>query len=250
MANELILAVDDEAHILELLSFNLEASGYRVVTAATGEDALVVCAHERPAMVLLDIMLPGIDGMEVCRRLKGAPTTADIPIIMLTAKGDEVDKILGLELGADDYITKPFSVEELLARLRVALRRLQYMRSPAAADEAVFTNGRLRVDYAAGCAYVDEAELHLTPVEYKLLCLMARNVGKVLTHNCFIKEVWQNTLPEDTPSLRVYMATLRKKLETPLKQKLIQTHVGIGYRMLRLTSDKPANDGGLGGGAR
>ena len=102
MANELILAVDDEAHILELLSFNLEASGYRVVTAATGEDALVVCAHERPALVLLDIMLPGIDGMEVCRRLKSAPTTADIPIIMLTAKGDEVDKILGLELGADD----------------------------------------------------------------------------------------------------------------------------------------------------
>src|SRR5699024_1417969 len=123
MANELILAVDDEAHILELLSFNLEASGYRVVTAATGEDALVVCAHERPAMVLLDIMLPGIDGMEVCRRLKSAPTTADIPIIMLTAKGDEVDKILGLELGADDYITKPFSVRELIARVKALLRR-------------------------------------------------------------------------------------------------------------------------------
>ena len=102
MPNELILAVDDEAHILELLSFNLEAAGYRVVTAATGEDALVVCAHERPAMVLLDIMLPGIDGMEVCRRLKGNTSTADIPIIMLTAKGDEVDKVLGLELGADD----------------------------------------------------------------------------------------------------------------------------------------------------
>ena len=121
--NELILAVDDEAHILELLSFNLEASGYRVVTAATGEDALVVCAHERPTLVLLDIMLPGIDGMEVCRRLKSQPTTADIPIIMLTAKGDEVDKILGLELGADDYITKPFSVRELIARVKALLRR-------------------------------------------------------------------------------------------------------------------------------
>ena len=123
MANELILAVDDEAHILELLSFNLEASGYRVVTAATGEDALTVCQQERPAMVLLDIMLPGMDGMEVCRRLKGAPTTADIPIIMLTAKGEEVDKILGLELGADDYITKPFSVRELIARVKALLRR-------------------------------------------------------------------------------------------------------------------------------
>ena len=121
--NELILAVDDEAHILELLSFNLEASGYRVVTASTGEDALVVCAQERPAMVLLDIMLPGIDGMEVCRRMKSNPTTADIPIIMLTAKGDEVDKILGLELGADDYITKPFSVRELIARVKALLRR-------------------------------------------------------------------------------------------------------------------------------
>ena len=142
MANELILAVDDEAHILELLSFNLEASGYRVVTAATGEDALVVCAHERPALVLLDIMLPGIDGMEVCRRLKSAPTTADIPIIMLTAKGDEVDKILGLELGADDYITKPFSVRELTARVKALLRRA----APQSEDEGILHVGGLTID--------------------------------------------------------------------------------------------------------
>ena len=125
MAHELILAVDDEAHILELLSFNLENEGYRVMTAANGEDALTVCTRERPALVLLDLMLPGIDGMEVCRRLKGNTSTADIPIIMLTAKGDEVDKVLGLELGADDYITKPFSVRELIARVKALLRRAQ-----------------------------------------------------------------------------------------------------------------------------
>ena len=119
MANELILAVDDEAHILELLSFNLEASGYRVVTAATGEDALVVCAHERPAMVLLDIMLPGIDGMEVCRRLKSAPTTADIPIIMLTARESEEDQLTGLTNGADNYITRPFRLRILKAHIDV-----------------------------------------------------------------------------------------------------------------------------------
>ena len=142
MANELILAVDDEAHILELLSFNLEASGYRVVTAATGEDALTVCQQERPAMVLLDIMLPGMDGMEVCRRLKGAPTTADIPIIMLTAKGEEVDKILGLELGADDYITKPFSVRELIARVKALLRRA----APQNDDEGILHVGSLTID--------------------------------------------------------------------------------------------------------
>ncbi|MEG0933986.1 MAG: response regulator transcription factor [Clostridia bacterium] len=240
----LILVVEDDRPVRNLITLTLASEGYRYQFTETGGAAIMTAISQKPDLMLLDLGLPDMDGVDVILKTR---SWTNMPIIIVSSRSDDADKIAALDAGADDYITKPFSVEELLARLRVALRRLQYMRSPAAADEAVFTNGRLRVDYAAGCAYVDEVELHLTPVEYKLLCLMARNVGKVLTHNCFIKEVWQNTLPEDTPSLRVYMATLRKKLETPLKQKLIQTHVGIGYRMLRLTSDKPANDGGLGG---
>ena len=124
-----------------------------------------------------------------------------------------------------------------LARIRVALRRVQFMQEHAASGESVFENGDLKIDFAAGCVFVGKEEIHLSPIEYKLLCLMAHNVGKVLTHNLILKEVWQNTLPNDTPSLRVYMATLRKKVEPPLGQKLIQTHVGIGYRMMRLPEE-------------
>ena len=184
--NELILAVDDEAHILELLSFNLEASGYRVVTAATGEDALVVCAHERPTLVLLDIMLPGIDGMEVCRRLKSQPTTADIPIIMLTAKGDEVDKILGLELGADDYITKPFSVRELIARVKALLRRA----APQNEDEGILHVGGLTIDVGNYEAFRNGEKLSLTLKEFELLKLLVISRGKVLTRDFLLDRIW------------------------------------------------------------
>lgn len=158
MAHELILAVDDEAHILELLSFNLENEGYRVMTAANGEDALTVCTRERPSLVLLDLMLPGIDGMEVCRRLKGNTSTADIPIIMLTAKGDEVDKVLGLELGADDYITKPFSVRELIARVKALLRRAQAQND----EEGILRVGPLVIDTSNYEAFRNGEKLSLT----------------------------------------------------------------------------------------
>ena len=160
-----------------------------------------------------------------------------MPIIVVSARSEDSDKIAALDAGADDYLTKPFSVDELLARLRVAFRRLQFMRSTDT-NSTVFINGGLKIDYAAGCTYIDGDEVHLSPIEYKLICLMSRNVGKVLTHNSFLKEIWQNTLPNDTPSLRVYIATLRKKIETPLGQKLIQTHAGIGYRMLRISPDE------------
>ena len=177
--NELILAVDDEAHILDLLSFNLEASGYRVVTATNGEDALVVCSHERPSLVLLDIMLPGIDGMEVCRRLKSQLTTADIPIIMLTAKGDEVDKILGLELGADDYITKPFSVRELIARVKALLRRS----TPQNEEEGILHVGGLTIDVGNYEAFRNGEKLSLTLKEFELLKLLVMSRDKVLTRD-------------------------------------------------------------------
>lgn len=140
---------------------------------------------------------------------------------------------MALDAGADDYITKPFSIDELLARLRVALRRV-HAENEKAGEEAVYQNGDLKIDYAAGCVYIKDEEIHLTPIEYKLLCLLAKNTGKVLTHNYILKEVWGSALPSDTPSLRVFMATLRKKIEkTPSQPRYIQTHIGVGYRMLR-----------------
>ena len=208
MANELILAVDDEAHILELLSFNLEASGYRVVTAATGEDALVVCAHERPAMVLLDIMLPGIDGMEVCRRLKSAPTTADIPIIMLTAKGDEVDKILGLELGADDYITKPFSVRELIARVKALLRRA----APQNEEEGILHVGGLTIDVGNYEAFRNGEKLSLTLKEFELLKLLVLSRGKVLTRDFTQRSTVGYEFYGETRTVDVHIRHIRQKL--------------------------------------
>ena len=158
-----------------------------------------------------------------------------MPIIVISARSEDMDKIVALDAGADDYLTKPFSVEELLARLRVTLRRLNYVRGNQEVQNAVFVNGDLKIDYAAGCVYLGKEELHLTPIEYKLLCLLSRNVGKVLTHTFITKEIWGSAWDNDVASLRVFMATLRKKLEkNPSSPQYIQTHVGVGYRMLRV----------------
>lgn len=153
---------------------------------------------------------------------------------MVSARSDDRDKIEALDAGADDYLTKPFSVDELLARIRVALRKARYDQS-GAGDAAVFVNGQLSIDYAAGCVYRDGQEIHLTPIEYKLICLLAKNVGKVLTHQYILREIWGAALESDMRSLRVFMASLRKKIEPdPTQPIYIQTHVGIGYRMLRI----------------
>ena len=139
-----------------------------------------------------------------------------------------------MDAGADDYLTKPFSIDEFLARLRVALRRSRADETTVPAPSALYQNGELRIDYAAGCAYMEGKEIHLTPIEYKLLCVLAKNTGKVLTHNYILKEVWGTALASDIPSLRVFMATLRKKIEhDPSAPKYIQTHIGVGYRMIR-----------------
>lgn len=158
-----------------------------------------------------------------------------MPIIIISAKCEDADKVDALDAGADDYLTKPFSIEELLARLRVTQRRLSVMKSEASAEDSVFINGDLRIDYAAGCTYLGERELHLTPIEYKLLCLLSRNVGKVLTHTFITQKIWGASWENDIASLRVFMATLRKKLESdPQSPQYIQTHIGVGYRMLKL----------------
>ena len=189
--------------------------------------------------MILDLGLPDMDGVEIIKKVRG---WSSLPIIVVSARSEDRDKISALDAGADDYLTKPFSADELLARVRVALRRIRYDSARQGAESSVFENGGLKIDYAAGCAYVDGEEVHLTPIEYKLLCLLAHNVGKVLTHNMILKEIWGNVLPSDTPSLRVFMATLRKKIEqVPSQPKYIQTHVGVGYRMLRIVNSPEAD---------
>lgn len=227
-----VLVVDDEKMIVKGLKFSL-MQDYSVVDCAyDGEEALEYAKNNEYDIILLDIMLPKLDGLSVCQQIR---EFSDVPIIMLTAKGDDMDKILGLEYGADDYITKPFSVEELLARLRVTQRRIAMMESESSAGAAVFSNGQLRIDYAAGCAYLNEQELHLTPIEYKLLCILSQNVGKVLTHTYITQKIWGHSWENDIASLRVFMATLRKKIEIPPESpQYIQTHIGVGYRMLRV----------------
>ena len=154
----------------------------------------------------------------------------DVPIIIVSARSEDRDKITALDKGADDYLTKPFSVDELLARLRVIQRRLMKSENISVTE---FVNGRLRIDYVSGCVHLDDEEIHLTPIEYKLLCLLAKNVGKVLTHKYIIQSVWGTPADNSEASLRVFMATLRKKLSDS-SQALIQTHIGIGYRMMKL----------------
>ena len=170
--------------------------------------------------------------MEVIHKVR---SWSNLPIIVISARSEDTDKIEALDAGADDYLTKPFSVEELLARLRVTQRRLAEIQVGAANIEAVFTNGKLKVDYAAGCAFLDGQELHLTPSEYKLLCLLCKNVGKVLTHTFITQQIWGRSWENDVASLRVFMATLRKKLEKgPGSPQYIQTHIGVGYRMMKV----------------
>lgn len=226
-----ILVVEDDAPVRKLITTTLKAHGYSFTAAVNGNDAIMETASHNPDVILLDLGLPDIDGVEVIRRIR---SWSNVPIIVISARSEDSDKIDALDSGADDYLTKPFSVEELLARLRVTQRRLALMQS-GGTSKAVFENGELRIEYAAGCAYLNNEELHLTPIEYKLLCLLAQNTGKVLTHKFITQNVWGSSWENDVASLRVFMATLRKKLEkNPGSPQYIQTHVGIGYRMLKI----------------
>ncbi len=226
----LIMVVEDDAPVRNLITTTLKAHDYRYITAATGENAIRDAAVQQPDVMLLDLGLPDLDGVEVIRRVR---TWSNLPIIVISARSEDADKIDALDAGADDYLTKPFSVEELLARLRVTQRRLALMN--VTAQSADYENGALRIDYTSGCAYLHGTEMHLTPIEYRLLCLLARNTGKVLTHKFILQQVWGSSLDSDVGSLRVFMATLRKKLEkAPDSPQYIQTHIGIGYRMLKV----------------
>ena len=230
MNKPLILVVEDDVAVRNLITTTLRAHDYRFLTAANGESAVLEASSHNPEIVLLDLGLPDMDGVEVIRRIR---SWSNLPIIVLSARSEDTDKIGALDAGADDYLTKPFSVEELLARLRVTQRRLATLQTGMLTSGAVFTNGKLKVDYAAGCAFLDGQELHLTPSEYKLLCLLCKNLGKVLTHTFITQQIWGRSWENDVASLRVFMATLRKKLEKePGSPQYIQTHIGVGYRML------------------
>ena len=231
MNKPLILVVEDDPAVARLISTTLETRNYQYHRGQNGAGALLEAASARPDVILLDLGLPDMDGIDVIRKIRG---WSNVPILVVSARSDDTDKVSALDAGADDYLTKPFSVEELLARLRVALRRVRYDTSRAGDQASIYENGELRIDYAAGCVYRGGTEIHLTPIEYKLICVLAKNTGKVLTHNYLLNEVWGSPAASDTPSLRVFMATLRKKIEEdPSHPRYIQTHIGVGYRMIR-----------------
>ena len=227
-----ILVVEDDAPVRNLITTTLKAHDYKYMMASNGSAAILEASSHNPDVVFLDLGLPDMDGVEVIKRIR---SWSDMPIIVISARSEDSDKIEALDAGADDYLTKPFSVEELLARLRVMQRRLSAVKTENNAQSSVFTNGQLRVDFAAGCAFLGNDELHLTPIEYKLLCLLSQNVGKVLTHTFITQKIWGSSWDSDVASLRVFMATLRKKLEAKSDSpQYIQTHIGIGYRMLKV----------------
>jgi two-component system KDP operon response regulator KdpE len=227
-----ILVVEDDGAVRNLISTTLQTHDYKYILATNGETAILEASSHNPDIILLDLGLPDIDGIDIIKKVR---SWSNMPIIVISARSEDTDKIEALDAGADDYLTKPFSVEELLARVRVTLRRLSYIENQGNSSSSLFVNGDLKIDYSAGCAYIDDQELHLTPIEYKLLCLLAKNMGKVLTHTYITREIWGSAWESDVASLRVFMATLRKKIEkTSGSPQYIQTHVGVGYRMLKV----------------
>ena len=231
MNKPLILVVEDDTAVRNLIVTTLETHDYRFQAAPTGETAIMEAASHNPDVILLDLGLPDMDGIDIIKKIR---TWSKKPIIVISARSEDTDKIEALDAGADDYLTKPFSVEELLARLRVTFRRLNDSREEQV-QNSVFQDGDLKIDYAGGCAFMKDKELHLTPIEYKLLCLLSKNVGKVLTHTYITKAIWGSAWDNDVASLRVFMANLRKKIEpNPSEPMYIQTHIGVGYRMLKV----------------
>ena len=232
MNNPVVLVVEDDVPVRNLIITTLKTHDYKYLTAKNGAEAIMMASSHNPSVVFLDLGLPDMDGIDVIRQIR---SWSNMPIIVISARSDDNDKIQALDMGADDYLTKPFSVEELLARLRVTVRRLVLMQSVDGADHSTYTNGKLTIDYAAGCAFLDGEELKTTPIEYKLLCLLAKNTGKVLTYTYITQNIWGRNWDNDIASLRVYMTTLRKKLESAKDSpRYIQTHIGIGYRMLKV----------------
>jgi two-component system KDP operon response regulator KdpE len=220
-----VLIVDDEAALRSFLRVSLVGNGYQCVEAETAEHALARAAERTPDLILLDLGLPDQSGLDVTRRLREWSHT---PIIVISARGQETDKIEALDAGADDYLTKPFAVGELLARIRVALRHA----AKTEGGESRFALGDLEVDLARRRVTREGKEVHLTPIEYKLLTVLVKHAGRVLTHRQLLREVWGPNSGEQTQYLRVYMGQLRQKLEkTPSRPRYFLTEPGVGYRL-------------------
>jgi two-component system KDP operon response regulator KdpE len=226
-AGRLVLVIEDEPQVRRFLRTSLSAHGYRLVEATTGEQGLVEAATRTPDLVLLDLGLPDVDGVDVAQRLR---EWSAVPIVVLSARGQEGDKIRALDAGADDYLTKPFGIGELLARMRVALRHAA--RIAAGAGESTFETGELRVDLAARRVFVRGEEVRLTRTEYNLLAALAKHAGRVLTHHQLLKEVWGPGSTDQSHYLRVYMGQLRHKLEeNAARPRYLLTETGVGYRL-------------------
>jgi two-component system KDP operon response regulator KdpE len=221
----LVLVIEDEPQMLRFLRPALQGHGYRMVEASTGKDGLVQASTRSPDVILLDLGLPDLDGLEVTRRLR---EWTQMPIVVISARGREDDKVAALDAGADDYVTKPFGVLELLARLRVALRHAS---RAGVAETAPLTVGALEIDFEKRRVTREGEVVHLTPIEYRLLTELARNAGKVLTHSHLLRQVWGPGYAQQSHYLRVYMAQLRRKLETdPARPRYLLTEAGVGYR--------------------
>jgi two-component system KDP operon response regulator KdpE len=222
-----VLVIEDEAPIRKFLRVALESQGYDYIEAVSGEEGVAQAGTRAPDLVLLDLGLPDVDGLEVVRRIR---SWSAAPILVLTARGRERDKVQALDAGADDYVTKPFSMPELLARMRVALRHRA--RAGASEESSVFEEGPLRIDFARRRVFAHGAEVSLTPIEYRLVSVLARHAGRVLTHEFLLREVWGPSYTTQHHYLRVYMAQLRHKLEAePARPRLLLTETGVGYRM-------------------
>jgi two-component system KDP operon response regulator KdpE len=227
MPEPVIVLIEDEPPIRKFLRATLISQGYHLFESATGADGLVEVATRQPDVVIIDLGLPDMDGLEVIRRVR---EWSRVPIIVLSARGQERDKITALDTGADDYVSKPFGAGELLARIRVALRHLAG--ATRAEDDATFTVGELHVDLARRHVFVGGKEIHLTPIEYRLLMVLIRHAGKVLTHRQLLTDVWGPAHTDQAHYLRVYMAQLRRKLEAdPARPRYLLTEPGVGYRL-------------------
>lgn len=224
-----ILVIEDDKVIQNLIGTTLEIFNYNYQIASNATQGILKATSYNPDVIILDLGLPDMDGIEVIKKIRSFSL---IPIIIVSARIENEDKILALDEGADDYLTKPFNTEELLARIRVAMRHTNISKNVHEENNSIFVNGDLKIDYVKGCTYIKEEEIHLTAIEYKLLCLFAKNVGKVLTHNYIKKEIWLDDNGSDSQlSLRVFVTNLRKKLKNT---DYIKTHIGIGYRMLQI----------------
>lgn len=222
----LVLVIEDEPQLRKFLRASLTAHGHRVLEATTASEAILLATSHLPELILLDLGLPDGDGVDVCKKLR---EWSRVPILVVSARGFEDDKVAALDAGADDYLTKPFGVNELLARMRVALRHADGRALP---EEQVLEFGDVRIDLARREVLRQSVALHLTPIEWKLLVLLARNAGKVLTHRQILKEAWGPGYANQTHTVRVHMAALRKKVEAdPARPQLIVTEPGVGYRL-------------------